>query len=52
MLRQQSDISEVNFWAPSAMTFRELQPGEMFLFKLHALRPGAAAQEGLFVLIQ
>lgn len=26
-------LSEVNFWAPSAASFRALQPGEMFLFK-------------------
>ena len=36
MLRQQSNLSEVNFWAPSAANFRALQPGELFLFKLHA----------------
>jgi putative restriction endonuclease len=38
MLRQQPNLSEVNFWAPSAASFRALQPGEMFLFKLHAPR--------------
>lgn len=38
MLRQRSDIGEVNFWAPSAANFRALQPGEIFLFKLHAPR--------------
>lgn len=27
--------AEVNFWAPSARSFRALQPGELFLFKLH-----------------
>jgi putative restriction endonuclease len=27
---------EVNFWQPSARTFRVLQPGEPLLFKLHA----------------
>lgn len=28
---------EVNFWAPSGkVNFRALQPGELFLFKLHA----------------
>ena len=28
---------EVNFWQPSGTTqFRALQPGELFLFKLHA----------------
>ena len=38
MLRQRPDLSEVNFWAPSAANFRALQPGELFLFKLHAPR--------------
>jgi putative restriction endonuclease len=38
MLRQQSNLAEVNFWAPSAANFRALQPGELFLFKLHAPR--------------
>lgn len=37
-LRQQLDLAEVNFWAPSAANFRALQPGELFLFKLHAPR--------------
>ena len=36
MLRQQPNLDEVNFWAPSATNLRALQPGEMFLFKLHA----------------
>jgi putative restriction endonuclease len=35
-LSKQPDIPEVNFWAPSAREFRALQPGELFLFKLHA----------------
>lgn len=38
MLRQQPNLTEVNFWAPSAANFRALQPGELFLFKLHAPR--------------
>lgn len=38
MLRQQPNLEEVNFWAPSAANFRALQPGELFLFKLHAPR--------------
>lgn len=30
-------VDEVNFWAPSGRTnFRALQPGELFLFKLHS----------------
>jgi putative restriction endonuclease len=37
-LRRHSSLNEVNFWAPSPVTFRALQPGEMFLFKLHAPR--------------
>jgi putative restriction endonuclease len=37
-LRQQQDLAEVNFWAPSAGNFKALQPGELFLFKLHAPR--------------
>ena len=38
LLRRQPDLSEVNFWAPSAVSFRALKPGELFLFKLHAPR--------------
>lgn len=38
MLRRQPNLAEVNFWAPSAANFRALQPGELFLFKLHAPR--------------
>jgi putative restriction endonuclease len=37
-LRHQSSLNEINFWAPSAASFRALQPGELFLFKLHAPR--------------
>ncbi len=30
------DLDEVNFWQPSgARAFRALQPGDLFLFKLH-----------------
>lgn len=35
-LRQQPNVSEVNFWSPSDSSFRALEPGELFLFKLHA----------------
>lgn len=35
-LRQQTDLTEVNFWAPSGRNFQALRPGELFLFKLHA----------------
>src|SRR4029077_10516304 len=38
MLRRHPNLSEVNFWAPSAASFRALQSGEVFLFKLHAPR--------------
>lgn len=38
MLRRQPSLTEVNFWAPSAVNFRALRPGELFLFKLHAPR--------------
>jgi putative restriction endonuclease len=38
MLRRQPDLAEVNFWAPSASSFRALTAGELFLFKLHAPR--------------
>src|SRR5438094_7827473 len=38
MLRQEPNLPEVNFWAPSGKNFRALQPGELFLFKLRAPR--------------
>lgn len=35
-LRRQDGITEVNFWQPSGgSTFRALEPGQPFLFKLH-----------------
>lgn len=37
-LRHRPELVEVNFWAPSGRNFRALQPGELFLFKLHAPR--------------
>jgi putative restriction endonuclease len=37
-LRSRPNLAEVNFWSPSDRTFRALQPGELFLFKLHAPR--------------
>lgn len=37
-LRSRPDLPEVNFWAPSSVQFKALQPGELFLFKLHAPR--------------
>jgi putative restriction endonuclease len=47
MLRKRPGLSEVNFWAPSAANFRALQPGELFLFKLHAPR-NAIVGGGIF----
>lgn len=35
-LRQIPDLTEVNFWSPSDSSFKALQPGELFLFKLHS----------------
>jgi putative restriction endonuclease len=35
-LRIAPALPEVNFWASSPSNFRALQPGELFLFKLHA----------------
>lgn len=37
-LRGKPELAEVNFWAPSGANFRALDPGELFLFKLHAPR--------------
>ena len=37
-LRRRSDLTEVNFWAPSGTGFKALEPGELFLFKLHSPR--------------
>lgn len=47
MLRQKKDLAEVNFWAPSAGSFKALQPGELFLFKLRAPR-NAIVGGGIF----
>jgi putative restriction endonuclease len=38
LLRAQRGLTEVNFWQPGARGFGALQPGELFLFKLHAPR--------------
>ncbi len=37
-LRALPHLTEVNFWSPSDRVFRALEPGELFLFKLHAPR--------------
>src|SRR3954464_11233505 len=31
-----AELEEVNFWRPSQVPFKALQPGEILLFKLHA----------------
>lgn len=37
MLASMPDLEEINFWQPSGKhTFRALNPGELFLFKLHS----------------
>ncbi len=46
-LRAMPHLAEVNFWSPSDRTFRALEPGELFLFKLHAPR-NFIAGGGLF----
>ena len=48
LLRQRPDLPEVNFWAPSARSFGALQPGELFLFKLHAPHKLGASGGGVF----
>ena len=35
-LRARPHITEVNFWSPGAASFRALEAGELFFFKLHA----------------
>ena len=37
-LSEKPDINEVNFWQPSGKSrFHALNPGDLFLFKLHSL---------------
>jgi putative restriction endonuclease len=48
LLTSRPDLEEVNFWQPGgSKVFRALQPGELFLFKLHAPH-NAIAGGGLF----
>jgi putative restriction endonuclease len=47
LLRACPYLTEVNFWAPGASSFRALESGEMFLFKLHAPR-NAIVGGGIF----
>ncbi|MCY3645639.1 MAG: HNH endonuclease [Chloroflexi bacterium] len=35
-LRARPELTEINFWSPSARGFQALREGELFLFKLHA----------------
>src|SRR5260370_20736944 len=35
-LRARPHITEVNFWSPGAASFRAVERGELFFFKLHA----------------
>ncbi|MDX2274218.1 MAG: HNH endonuclease [Hyphomonadaceae bacterium] len=37
-LRAIPNLAEANFWSPSPTDFKALQPGELFLFKLHSPR--------------
>ena len=47
-LRASDGLREINFWSPSAIGFRSLKPGELFLFKLK--KPyNAIAGGGIFV---
>ncbi len=49
LLRSTPDLEEVNFWQPGgSRVFRALQPGELFLFKLHSPR-NFIVGGGLFV---
>src|SRR3954469_22416321 len=47
-LSQRGDLAEVNFWAPSGTTFKALEPGELFLFKLHAPPPAYGSSRHRF----
>ena len=35
-LRSRPQITEVNFWSPGTVSFRALEAGELFFFKLHS----------------
>jgi len=43
-MARRGGLEEVNFWRPSNLGFQALQPGEIFLFKLHA--PNAVVAGG------
>jgi putative restriction endonuclease len=49
-LAAKPDLAEVNFWQPSASRRPvALEPGQLFLFKLHAAQGGAIVGGGFFV---
>jgi putative restriction endonuclease len=50
-LRDRPHLEEVNFWKPGSGSgrFRAVEPGELFLFKLHAQDGGAIAGGGTFM---
>lgn len=35
LLRAMPDLDEINFWQPGPVELKAIQPGELFLFKLH-----------------
>jgi putative restriction endonuclease len=37
-LSNEPALAEVNFWQPSGATFRAIQPGELFAFRLKSPR--------------
>src|SRR5690606_11514276 len=47
-LSARSDLDEVNFWSPGGASFKVLQPGELFLFKLKAAHSHMIVGGGVF----
>ncbi len=43
------NMAEVNFWKPSGVSFKAIQEGDLFLFKLKAAQGGKIAGGGFFV---
>ena len=46
---RERNLKEVNFWKPSGASFKALNEGDLFLFKLKAARGGCVAGGGFFV---
>jgi putative restriction endonuclease len=46
---RERNLTEVNFWKPSGASFKALNEGDLFLFKLKAARGGCVAGGGFFV---